>query len=127
MENIIKLLSEKRTFQLLLFTGAWTAMLAMAIGPSYMGLNVCMAVFVCLMVLSGILCLKAEGIVKFLGVGQRSFTLFDSVSVLLWFWALIALGHNDEMREIVANVSVCVLVIGLALIALFPNKRVLPE
>ena len=127
MDELVRLFSEKRTFNLCLFAGIWTGVLASAAGFAYTAFNICMTVFVVMMLISGFMCMKSVGVAGFFS--DRRFSLFESVTVLRWLAAMIVLGMypgNEEVRGIVANMAACVLVIGLAIIALFPNKRVLP-
>lgn len=86
-----------------------------------------MTVFLVMLLFSGFMYIKASGFVTFFRAS--GFTPFYSISMLLWVGSLITLNMysgNEEVRGIVANVAACVLVIGLAIIAMFPNKRVLP-
>lgn len=125
MKELVKAFSEKRTFDVILFAGIWTSILGLCIDSTALG--VCMTVFLVMLLFSSFMCIKASGFVTFFRAS--GFTPFYSISMLLWVGSLITLNMysgNEEVRGIVANVAACVLVIGLAIIAMFPNKRVLP-
>lgn len=125
MKELVKVFSEKRTFDVILFASIWSSILGLCINSTALG--VCMTVFLAMLLFSCCMCIKARGFATFFK--SSGFSFFYSVSMLLWIGSLITLNMyhgNEEVRGIVANMAACVLVIGLAIIALFPNKRVLP-
>lgn len=125
MKELVKVFSEKRTFDVILFASIWSSILGLCINSTALG--VCMTVFLAMLLFSCFMCIKARGFATFFK--SSGFSFFYSVSMLLWIGSLITLNMyhgNEEVRGIVANMAACVLVIGLAIIALFPNKRVLP-